>query len=73
MKVSELTVEELKALIKEAVAEQLEETLGDPDCGLELLEEVRERLCRSLAADKDAGKECQYLSEVAKKLGLECE
>ncbi len=72
MKVSELTVEQLKALIKEAVAEQLEETLGDPDCGLELREEVRERLCRSLA-DKDAGKECQYLSEVAKQLGLKCE
>ena len=72
MKVSELTVEQLKALIKEAVAEQLEETLGDPDCGLELREEVRERLCRSLA-DKEASKECQYLSEVAKKLGLECE
>ena len=72
MKVSELTVEQLKALIKEAVAEQLEETLGDPDCGLELREEVRERLCRSLA-DKEAGKECQCLSEVAKKLGLECE
>ncbi len=71
MKVSELTVEELKALIKEAVAEQLEETLGDPDCGLELQEEVKERLCRALA-DKE-GKECQYLSEAAKKLGLECE
>lgn len=71
MKVSELTAEELKALIKEAVAEALEEMLGDPDCGLELREEVKERLCRSLADTE--GKECQCLSEVAKKLGLECE
>jgi hypothetical protein len=72
MKVSELTVEQLKALIKEAVAEELEEMLGDPDCGLALREEVRERLCQCLEA-KEASQECQLLGEVAKQLGLECE
>ena len=44
MKVKELTVEQLKALIEEAVEEKLQEILGDPDEGLELREEVIQRL-----------------------------
>ena len=50
MKVKELSVEQLKALIQEAVEEKLQEILGDPDQGLELKEDVKERLRRSLAA-----------------------
>jgi hypothetical protein len=50
MKVSELTLEELKALIGEAVEEKLKELLGDPDSGLELKEEVIERLKVSLSS-----------------------
>ena len=46
MKVKELSVEQLKALIQEAV----EEILGGPDQGLELKENVKERLRNSLAA-----------------------
>ena len=50
MKVKELSVEQLKALIQEAVEEKLQEVLGDPDQGLELREDIKERLRRSLAA-----------------------
>ena len=50
MKVKELSVEQLKALIQEAVEEKLQEILGDPDQGLELKEYIKERLRRSLAA-----------------------
>lgn len=50
MKVKDLTVEQLRTLIQEAVEEKLQEVLGDPDWGLELREEVKERLRHSLAA-----------------------
>jgi hypothetical protein len=48
MKVADLTPEELRTLVRESVAEALEELLGDPDEGLELKEEVKEQLRRSL-------------------------
>jgi signal recognition particle GTPase len=50
MKVKELTVEQFKDLVQEAVQEKLDEIIGDPDLGLELREEIRERLRNSLAA-----------------------
>jgi vacuolar-type H+-ATPase subunit E/Vma4 len=50
MKVSELTLEELKAIIGEAVEEKLKELLGDPDAGFELKEHVIERLTASLSS-----------------------
>ena len=50
MKVKELSVEQLKALIQEAVEEKLQEVLGDPDQGLELKEDIKKRLKHSLAA-----------------------
>ncbi len=49
MKVKELSVEQLKTLIQEAVEEKLQEVLGDPDQGLELRGDIKERLRRSLA------------------------
>ena len=39
-KVQELSLEELKAYIDEAVDMRLEERLGDPDIGLEVKPEV---------------------------------
>ena len=48
MKVSDLTIEQVRDLIKEAVQEQLAELLRDPDEGLALRPEFRERLERSL-------------------------
>jgi hypothetical protein len=51
-RVAELTVDELKQIIKEAVEQKLEEMLGDPDEGLELREEIKARLRRSLEAER---------------------
>ena len=69
-KVADLTVDELKGLIKEVVTQTLSEVLSDPDEGLELRPEVEDQLRRSLAAMK-AGKRGASLQEVAAKLGLE--
>ncbi len=70
MKVQDMTVEEFKALIQETLEEKLEELLGDPDEGLELRPEVRERLKRSLAAVK-RGEQGIPIEKVAEDLGLE--
>ena len=70
MKVKELSVEQLKALIQEAVEEKLQEVLGDPDQGLELKEDVKERLRRSLAA-VESGDKGIPIGQVAKEVGLE--
>jgi hypothetical protein len=45
--VSELTVEELKALVRETVQETLAEFLADPDRGLELRESMKAAIRRS--------------------------
>lgn len=65
MKVANLNLEELKALIKEAVKEEIEELLEDPDRGLELREEFIDELNAALAA-----KERIPIEEIAKELGL---
>ena len=65
MKISDLTLDELKELVKGIVDERLRELLGDPDLGLELGEAVRSRLKASLAStDRLTG------DDVAEKLGL---
>ena len=69
MKVKDLTVEELKVLIEETVEEKLQEILGDPDEGLEIKEEVIERLKHSMAAIKK-GEQGIPIEQVAKKLGI---
>jgi len=69
MKVKDLSVEELKSLIEEAIEEKLDEILGEPDLGLELREEVKERLGRSLAAIQ-AGEEGIPIDQVISQAGL---
>jgi hypothetical protein len=69
-RVAELTVDELKQIIKEAVEQKLEEMLGDPDEGLELHEEIKARLRRSLEAER-RGTRGISAQEVAAQLGLE--
>ena len=65
MKLSDLTPEELKALVSGLVDDRLRELLGDPDLGLELADTVRARLKESLmSAERLTG------DEVAEKLGL---
>lgn len=67
MKVKELTVEELKALIEGTIEEKLQEYLGDPDEGLEL----REEIIQKLQSHKASKKARISMEQVAKKHGLE--
>ena len=69
MKVENLSREELKALIREAVEEVLVELFGNPDEGLELRPEVRERLRRSLERVRQ-GESGISADEAAKQAGL---
>ncbi|MFQ5852744.1 MAG: hypothetical protein ACE5JU_19470 [Candidatus Binatia bacterium] len=69
MKVKDLSSEELKALIQEAVEEVLLELLGDPDQGLELREDLQERLKRSLERVR-RGERGIPAEEVVKRIGL---
>jgi len=65
MKLSDLTLEELKALVNGIVDDRLRELLGDPDLGTEMGEAVRARLKQSLASSARLTGE-----DVAEKLGL---
>jgi len=67
MKVNELTVEQLKTLIEETIEERLQEYLGDPDEGLELKEEIIERL----KANKADRSPTISFEDVAKKYGID--
>ncbi|NES20846.1 MAG: hypothetical protein F6K41_18410 [Symploca sp. SIO3E6] len=69
MQVKDMTVDELKDLIRQTIAETLEELLDDPDSGLELKEEVRQQLIESQKR-RQAGVRGVPAEEVAKKLGL---
>ena len=70
MKVKELTVEQLRTLIREAIEEKLEDVIGDPDHGLELREEIKEKLRRSLAA-MQGGEKGIPIDQVARQAGLD--
>lgn len=65
MKVTDLTIEELKKLIRDVLDEKFRDLFFDPDNGLELREEVEERLKASLSS-----KERVPFEEVKKRLGL---
>jgi hypothetical protein len=65
MKLSDLTLEELRELVKGIVDDRLRELLGDPDLGMEMGEAMRARLKQSLASSTRITGE-----EVAEKLGL---
>jgi len=69
MKVKDLSVDQLKALIEETVEEKLQEILGDPDAGFELRDEVKERLRLSLAAMR-GGQKGIPIDKVASQAGL---
>lgn len=65
MKLSDLTLEELRELVKGIVDDRLRELLGEPDLGIEMGEAIRARLKQSLASSARITGE-----EVAEKLGL---
>jgi len=68
--VSELSIEELKAIIGDVVEEKLREMLGDPDEGLALRPEIQERLVKSLNQPKKS-RRAVSAPEVARRLGLD--
>ena len=70
LRVADLTIDELKELIREVVTQAMVETLGDPDAGLELREDMKARLQRSLEA-VEAGGETIPAEVVAARLGLD--
>ncbi len=69
MQVKELTIEELKLLIQETVAETIKSLLVDPDEGKQLKPAVKQQLLDSLQRTQ-AGERGIPAEEVAKKLGL---
>jgi hypothetical protein len=69
MQVTDLTVEELKILIQETVAETIQSILLDPDEDKEVKLEVKQQLLDSLKRTKK-GERGISAEEVAKKLGL---
>ncbi len=66
----DLSIEELKAIIGDAVEEKLREMLGDPDEGLSLRPEIQERLAKSLNQPRES-RQTVSASEVARHLGLD--
>jgi hypothetical protein len=69
MQVKELTVEELKLLIQQTVAETLQSFLLDPDQGKEVKPEVKQQLLDSLRRTEN-GERGISAEEIAEKLGL---
>jgi hypothetical protein len=65
MDLSQLSQEQLKALIRGLVDDRLRELLGDPDLGLQLGEDLRARLRESLASTERLSGE-----DIANQLGL---
>jgi hypothetical protein len=68
--VKDLSIEELKALIGEVVEEKFREVLADPDAGLVLRPEIRERLLRDLEEPQQEGQNIP-VAELARRRGLE--
>ena len=68
--VKDLSIEELKALIGEVVEEKLREILVDPDAGLVLRPEIRERLLRDLEEPQQESENIPA-AELARRRGLE--
>jgi hypothetical protein len=69
-RVADLTVDEFKDMLRQVVTETVVELLTDPDTGLELSEEMKADLQRSMAV-MQAGGETSSAETVAARLGLE--
>ena len=65
--VAEMTTDELRAMIETLIDRKLTEWLGDPDAGLELKEELRERIVRQ-RQEFAAGNRGRSLEEVAQRI-----
>ncbi|NJP10382.1 MAG: hypothetical protein HC866_13640 [Leptolyngbyaceae cyanobacterium RU_5_1] len=69
MQIKDLTIEELKALIRETVIETLEDFLEDPDEGKEIRPEIKQQLLESRKR-RATGQRGIPAEEVAKRFGL---
>ena len=69
--VSDMTVEELKQLVRAAVRDALQDLLPDPDAGLELREDVIDFLRESLAQEAQGTLRKISADQVAADLGLD--
>lgn len=65
MRISDLSLDELKELVKGLVDDRIRDLLGDPDLGLQLSDAVRTRLKHSLASETRVTGD-----EMADRLGL---
>jgi hypothetical protein len=68
--VKDLSVEELRAVIGEVVEEKVREIFSDPDAGLALRPEIRERLRTELQEPQEEGQNIPA-AEVARRRGLD--
>ena len=68
-KISDLTVDEFRALMHDIVRETLDEMLNDPDEGLSLRDGSEEALQRSIKAVNEGG-QTYSADDAAKQLGI---
>ena len=69
-RVSDLTTDELKALVREAMEQTLVEFLADPDKGIELRQSMKTALERSIKTVRE-GSVLYSAEDIAKDLRLE--
>jgi hypothetical protein len=65
MNISDLSLDELKELVKGLVDDRIRDLVGDPDLGLQLSDDVRTRLKQSLSSETRVTGEA-----MAEQLGL---
>ena len=68
--VADMTVDELRQLVRSVVKEVLAETLADPDAGLELRDDVIEHLNDVTTRFREGMLETTKIEDVAAELGL---
>ncbi len=69
-KVADLSVNEFRSLMRDVVIQTLTELFGDPDMGLELSDDITERLQQSFN-HVQSGQKTMSAQDVAQRLGLE--
>ncbi len=69
-KVADLTIEELRRLIRDVVSESLHDIFDDPDQGLEIRDDMMARIQQSLSSMNGGAGKCSA-DDVAARLGLE--
>ncbi len=68
--IAQMTPDELQELIETTIDRKMTEWLGDPDQGLKLKDEIKERILRQ-REEYAEGKRGHSLEEVKQRLGLD--